>query len=397
MDPNVKSIIDRAYEIKDDLIQTRRYIHKNAEVGYNTIKTSTYIKEKLKEIGVNFRDIDGTGIVADIGSGEKTVLLRADMDALPMYELNDLEFKSDIESSHCCGHDLHATMLLGAANILKEREDSLNGTVRLMFQPDEEGGTGAKRMLDKGVLDDRNISAALALHVDAKSPLGTLDYGYGKTFASNDSFEIIINGRGGHGARAYETIDPINVAINIYNSLCSLINREVDPFSHVLFSITSIEANSTFNIIPNSAKIKGTLRTYDDKQREYLSKRFETMTKGISQSFMANAEFKVDKSLPALTTSKEFTDKVLKLSQKLEDKININVEPVVKRGSEDFSYISEKIKDNAYLFIGAGKNSQEGYEFGQHNSNVIFNEEVLPIGSALLSTIAYLWLLEAEN
>ncbi|WP_353093441.1 M20 family metallopeptidase [Tissierella praeacuta] len=393
MDPNVKSIIDKAYEIEDGLIETRRYIHKNAEVGYNTVKTSAHIKEKLEEIGVKFRDIDGTGIVADIGFGEKTILLRADMDALPMYEINDLEFKSNIESSHCCGHDLHATMLLGAAKILKEREADLKGTVRLMFQPDEEGGAGAKRMLDNGVLKDRNIDAALALHVDAKSPLGTLDYGYGKTFASNDSFEITVNGRGGHGARAYETIDPINIAINIYNSIYNVINREVDPFNHVLFSVTSIEANSTFNIIPDSAKIKGTLRTYDDKQREYLLKRFETVTKAISQSFMSNAEFKIVKSLPALTTSKEFTNKILKLSQKLEDKININVEPVVKRGSEDFSYISEQINNNAYLFIGAGKSNQEGYEFGQHNSNVIFNEEVLPIGSALLSAIAYLWLL----
>ncbi len=397
MEATVKSIIDGAYEIKSDLIETRRYIHENAEVGYDTIKTSNHIKKKLEEIGIDFKEINGTGIVADIGSGDKTILLRADIDALPMYESNDLSFKSNEKSSHCCGHDLHGTMLLGAAKILKEREDKLNGTVRLMFQPDEEGGTGANIMLDNGVLDDRHISAAIALHVDAKSPLGFLEYGYGKTFASNDSFEITIKGRGGHGARAYETIDPISIAVNIYNSIHNVINREVDPFNNVLFSITSIEAESTFNIIPDGAKLKGTLRTYDEEQREYLLKRFETVSTSIANAFMASAEFKVDKSLPALTTSTELTDKVLEFAKVLNNEIKVNTEPVVKRGSEDFAYICEKVKNNAYLFIGAGKNREEGYEFGQHNSKVIFNEDVLPIGSALLSTVAYLFLSDVDN
>ena len=397
MNPNTKSIIMESYEMNNDLLEIRRYIHENAEVGYNTVKTSNYIKKKLKEIGIDFKEIEKTGIVADIGSGDKTILLRADVDALPMYESNDLPFKSNEKSSHCCGHDLHATMLLGAAKILKQREDELNGTVRLMFQRDEEGGNGAKTMVDNGVLDDRTIDAALALHVNAKSPLGVLEYGYGKTFASNDSFEIVVKGRGGHGARAYETIDPICVATNIINSLYNVIAREVDPFSHVLFSVTSIEANSTFNIIPDSAKIKGTFRTYDDEQRKHLLNRFETITTAVAQSFMATAEFNVVKSLSALTTSTEFTDKVLKLSQELGDEIRVNMEPVVKRGSEDFAYISEKIKNNAYLFIGAGKNREEGNEFGQHNSKVIFNEDVLPIGAALLSNVAYLWLLDEDN
>lgn len=394
MNPIAQDFINEANKIKGQLIKTRRYIHENAEVGYETIKTSNHIKEKLKEMGIAYNEINETGIIADIGNGEKTILLRADTDALPMYEENNLPFKSKEKSSHCCGHDLHVTMLLGAAKILKDKEDELKGTIRLMFQPDEEGGTGAKVMVDNGVLDDRSIDAALALHVDAKSPLGRLDYGYGKTFASNDSFEITIKGRGGHGARPYETIDPINIATNIYNSLYSIINREVDPFSHVLFSITSIEADSTFNIIPDGATIKGTLRTYDEEQREYLLGRFEKVTEAISQSFMADAKFKVVKSLPALTTSEDFTDKIIEFAKKLRDEIKINREPVVKRGSEDFSYITERIENNGYLFIGAGKSRQEGYEWGQHNSKVIFNEDVLPIGSALISTVAYLWLLE---
>lgn len=394
MNPIVQGFIKEAYDLKDELIETRRYIHKNAEVGYDTVKTSNHIKEKLTEMGITFKEINETGIIADIGSGEKTILLRADTDALPMYEINDLPFKSEIEVAHCCGHDLHVTMLLGAAKILKNNENELKGTVRFMFQPDEEGGTGAKLMVDEGVLDDRTIHAAMALHVDAKSPLGQLEYGYGKTFASNDSFEITVKGRGGHGARPYETIDPINVAVNIYNSLSSLINREVDPFTHVLFSVTSIEAESTFNIIPDGAKIKGTIRTYDEEQRAHLLDRFDTITKSISEAFMAEAEFNVVKSLPALTTSKDFTDKILEASENLKEEINIKKDPVIKRGSEDFSYITEKIKNSGYLFIGAGKNRKEGYKWGQHNSRVIFNEDVLPLGSMLLSTAAYSWLKE---
>lgn len=397
MNPIVQDFIKQANEMKEQLINTRRYIHENAEVGYDTVKTSNHIKEKLQEMGIDFRELKETGIIADIGSGEKTILLRADVDALPMYEVNDLPFKSEIKSSHCCGHDLHATMLLGAAKILKGMEDKLEGTIRLMFQPDEEGGNGAKIMVENGALDDREIHAALAIHVDARSPLGTLEYGYGQTFASNDSFEIIIKGRGGHGARPYETIDPINVAMHIYNGLNSIISREVDPFNHILFSVTSIEAESTFNIIPDGAKIKGTLRTYDEEERRHILERFEKITTGIAESFLAEAKFNVVKSLPALITSKDFTDKILEFSNNLKEEIRINDEPVVKRGSEDFSYITEKIKNNGYLFIGAGKDRQEGYEWGQHNSKVIFNEDVLPIGAVFLANSAYFWLLDSDK
>lgn len=258
---------------------------------------------------------------------------------------------------------------------------------RLMFQPGEEDGTGAKRMVEKGILDDRKINYALALHVDAKSPLGLIDYGYGSTFASNDNFEINIFGKGGHGARSYETIDPINVAFNIYNGLNNIINREIDPFNHTLFSITSIEAESTYNIIPDSAKMKGTFRTYNEKERKYLLERFENAVKMISNAFMAKSEYAIKSSVPSLNTSKKFTDELLNIIKDFD--IRINESPVIKRGSEDFSYVTEKIDSSAYLFIGAGKNKNEGYEYGQHNSKVIFNEEVLPLGAAILSYIAF--------
>ncbi len=392
MDILTKNIIEKAFSLEDKLINIRRYIHKNAEVGYNTVKTSAFIEDKLKELNIKYRTIKDTGIVADIGNGEKTLLLRADIDALPMYETNNLEFKSDKEISHCCGHDLHGTMLLGAAEILKANEDKLNGKIRLMFQPDEEGGMGAKTMLDNGLLDDLKINAVMAMHVDAKSPLGRLEYGYGKTFASNDSFEIEIKGEGGHGARAYETIDPINIAFQIYNGLTAVINREVDPFNHILFSITSIDAVSNFNIIKDNVVMKGTLRTFGEEQRIEILSRFKTVVENIASAFNGEANFNVVKSLPALETSKEFTDEILEIVNELNEHISIGDTPVVKRGSEDFSYITEKIKNNAYLFIGAGKNNKEGFEYGQHNSNVIFNEKVLPLGSAVLSLSAMKWL-----
>lgn len=389
MEENAKIFLNRAYEIENYLIDVRRHIHKNAEIGYDTAITSDYVKAELKKMEITYTEIDNTGIIADIGHGDTTILLRADMDALPMYEINDLPFKSVKKISHCCGHDLHTAMLIGAAKILKENENNLKRKIRLMFQPGEEDGTGAKRMIEKGILDDGKIEHAIALHVDAKSPLGLVDYGYGNTFSSNDNFEIIIHGKGGHGARSYETIDPISIAFNIYNGLNSIINREIDPFRHTLFSITSVEAESTYNIIPDAVKMKGTLRTYNEDERKYLLQRFEKTIEMISNAFMADSEFLIRSSVPSLNTSKKFTDEVLKIISNFDDRIRINEVPIVKRGSEDFSYVTEKIGSNAYLFIGAGRNKYEGYEYGQHNSNVIFNEDVLPLGAALLSFIAF--------
>lgn len=389
MKNNSEMFVKKAYEIESYLIDVRRYIHKNAEIGYDTAVTSNFIKKELMKMNISYTEIEDTGIIADIGQGDTTILLRADMDALPMYEINDLPFKSEKKMSHCCGHDLHTTMLIGAAKILKESEKDLNGTIRLMFQPGEENGTGAKRMIENGILDNKKIEYAIALHVDAKSPLGALDYGYGNTFSSNDNFEIIIYGKGGHGARSYETTDPISIAFSIYNGLYNIINRETDPFKHTLFSVTSIEAESTFNIIPDVVKMKGTLRTYSEDERKYLLQRFEKASKMISNAFMSDSEFFVRSSIPSLNTSKKFTDEILKIISNFDDRIRINDGPIIKRGSEDFSYVTEKIDNSAYLFIGAGKNRHEGYEYGQHNSKVVFNEDVMPLGSALLSFAAF--------
>lgn len=388
----MNKFLECSFKIKEDLIKYRRFLHQNAEGGSEIRVTSNYVQSILDDLGIEYKVAGNNGIIGDIGKGDKTILLRADMDALPIIEDNDLSFKSITNYSHCCGHDLHTTMLLGAIRNLKKYENELNGRVRFMFQPDEEGGSGAKSIIEENLLDDISIDAALALHVDAKRPLGYLDYGKGQTFASNDSFEIIVTGKGGHGARAFETIDPINIAFNLYSSLYSMINREVNQSNMILFSITSVQAGNSYNTIPSSAIVKGTLRTYNEAQRLYVMERITDIVEQVPKVFKGNATIRIDKHLPPLETSPELTEEVLKYAEDIIHKDMIHFEPIIKLGSEDFAYVTNKIKNSAYVFIGAGINSKEGYKYGQHSPNVIFNEDVLHIGSALLSNIAFRWL-----
>ena len=387
------SILKRAKEIEKEIIGIRRAIHKNAEINSNLKVTAEFVKKKLTEINCENEEISECGITAVIGNSNKgkTILLRADMDALPMKEDNNLEYKSVTDYSHCCGHDMHTAMLLGAAKILKEIENDLNGAVKLMFQPDEEGGTGAKKMLDAGLLNSPIPKAALALHVDAKRPLNHLDYGIGCTFSSNDNFEIIVTGKGGHGARPHESIDPINIACHINLALQTLICRELNPAKTVILTISSIDAGSSFNIIPDKAILKGSLRTYDNEQRAYNIKRIDEICKLTAKAFKGEAKLIIHSSVPVLYCNRELTKEILKYSEEIFDIDKINSNPIVRMGSEDFSFISEKIK-SSYLFIGAGVDEQNGSEYGQHSPKVIFNEDILYRGAALLAHCACMWL-----
>lgn len=387
------SILERAKEIEKEIISNRRTIHKNAEINCDLKVTTEFVKEKLTEINCKYEEISESGIVAVIGEANKgnTILLRADMDALPMKEDNNLEYKSVTNYSHCCGHDMHTAMLLGAAKILKEKENELNGAVKLMFQPDEEGGTGAKKMIDAGLFNVPTPIVALALHVDAKRPLNQLDYGIGCTFASNDNFEILVTGRGGHGARPHESIDPINIACHINLALQTLISRELNPTETVILTIASINAGNSFNTIPDEAILKGSLRTYNSEQRDYYVKRIDEICKLTAKALKGEAKLIIHSSVPVLNCNEELTANILKYSEDIFNVNKINSKPIVKMGSEDFAFISESIK-SAYLFIGAGVDEQNGNEYGQHSPKVIFNEDILFRGTALLTYCAYMWL-----
>ena len=275
-----------AEKIKDDIIKNRRYFHKNAEVGLEMPLAQEFVMEKLTEYGLSPQKC-GQGVTALIGSGSPVLLLRADMDALPMEEMSGEEFACTNGHAHACGHDLHAAMLLGAAKLLKENENLLKGTVKLMFQPAEETFEGSRDMTANGVLEDPHVDAALAFHVAPGKMLpGLFMYNAGGVMMNSvDGFRIDITGKGGHGAYPNLTVDPLNIAAQIYIALEALIAREADPEKVCVLTIGQLHGGKAANIIPDSAFMEGTLRTNDKAQKEKLSARIAEIAEKTAELY----------------------------------------------------------------------------------------------------------------
>lgn len=391
---NMNEILTKALALKDEIIENRRYLHKNAELGLNLPKTSLYIREKLENMGYNVKIVGNSGLCVTVGKpGSKAILLRADMDALPLNEESGLEFSSNTGVAHCCGHDMHSAMLLGVSKILKDVEPDLKGLVKLIFQPGEEIGLGAQEMLDNGILESPSVDAVFAMHVNAKAPAGRIDYGKGCTFSSNDNVNIVINGQGGHGARPHESIDPIKVALHIYEALQTIRTSEINPMETMILTITSINGGNSYNSIPSSVTMTGTLRAYDENIRKITVKRIKEISESIAKAYNATAEVNFLQSLPPLYCSEDFTNEMLGYASEIVGLENISTTPEIKIGSEDFALITEKFPNTSgYFFLGAGPDSNTGYQYGQHNPKVVFNEEVMPLGVSVMANCAIKWL-----
>lgn len=393
----MKEILSSAMALKDEMVETRRFIHRNAESGLHLPVTAAYVRQKLTAMGYDVHVIGTnesglTAIAGDPAKG-KVILLRADMDALLMKEESGLPFASETNAAHCCGHDMHTAMLLCAAKLIKEQEGRLNGAVKFMFQPGEETGNGALDMMNHGILENPKPDAVLGIHVNAKAPAGRLDYGKGSTFSSNNDIDIVIKGRGGHGARPHETVDPIKVANHIYLALQSIRTSEVEPAQTYIFTITSISGGSTYNTIPDTVKMKGTMRAYDEKVRQETLQRIQEICQGVAHSFKAEAEVTFSAGIPQMYCSPEFTDEILSYVSELLPPGAVAEKNEIKMGSEDFSFITALYPDtSAYLFIGAGPDERTGFTYGQHSPGVVFNEEVMPYGAAVMAESAMKWL-----
>ena len=394
----MNQFLQRAFELKEKMVQDRRNIHRNAECGMTLPFTSAYVQARLEEMGYKTEPVGRSGLMAVAGKRGPVILLRADMDALPMGEESGLEFSSITSSAHCCGHDLHTSMLLAAAQMLKEREGELAGTVKFMFQPGEEVGTGAKEMVEQGILDSPVPNAVLGMHVNAKSPLYQLNYGKGYTFCSNDNLTIRVTGRGGHGARPQEAIDPVKVGCHVYMALQSIKANSVSPLKPVILTNTEMNGGSGYNLIPDTMELKGTLRTYDNETREDVMIQIREKAETVARAFGAEAEVSFGESVPPVVCAEAFTDEILGYASEIVGKERIAAQGEVKMGSEDFSFITEKYPDSCgYLFIGAGPNEEEGFPYGQHNSKVVFNEDVMPYGAAVMANSAMRWLAAQSN
>lgn len=380
----------RAQELGEETITHRRYFHTNAEVGLEMPKAAAYVMEQLTRYGLQ-PERCGHGVTASLGKGGRTLLLRADMDALPMKEESGESFACPTGTeAHTCGHDFHAAMLLTAAKLLKENEAALKGTVRFMFQPAEETFEGAKDMIAHGILD--HVDGALAFHVaSGRMPVGLYSYNSGGVMMSSvDGFRITVKGRGAHGAYPNLAVDPINIAVHIYLALEALIAREADPAKNCVLTVGNFSAGSAPNIIPDTAVLQGTLRTNDPACRKLLVKRLKETAVGTAGVYGGSAEITMLSEVPPLICDKAFTDQMVSYLQEIP---GLTPHPDTSaNASEDFAVIAAQIP-SAFMYLSAGFQDQRG-DAPAHNPKVRFNEEVCLIGPACLAHCAARWLEE---
>ena len=382
-------IYSEAKAIKDEAIENRRFFHKNAEAGLDMPAAQEYVINRLNEYGLKPEKC-GHGVTALLGRGTPVLLLRADMDALPMEEMSGEEFACTNGNAHACGHDFHAAMLLGAAKLLKERESELKGTVKFMFQPAEETFEGSRDMIENGILENPHVDAALAFHVAPGKMLpGLFMYNSGKVMMNSvDGFRIDIRGKGGHGAYPNLSVDPLRIAVRIYTELEALIAREANPEKTCVLTVGQIHGGNAANIIPDSAFMEGTLRTNDKEEREKLVRRIAEVSQGIAALCGGSASVTKLSDVPPLVCDSELTEKMAGYMNELG--IVRPVPDMKANASEDFASVAERVP-SVFMYLSAGFDDERG-DYSAHNPKVRFNEDVLPLGIASLVHCAVRWL-----
>lgn len=390
----MNEIMNQAKAIKEDLISFRRTIHSNPEVGESLPKTKFYVIEKLKEFGYDPKEICESGIVATIEGSKpgKTFLLRADMDALPVKEATECDFKSNNGCMHACGHDMHTAMLLGAAKLLKQNQDQIKGTVKLVFQPDEEGFTGAKKMIKSGVLKNPDVDAAMAMHVHSGTPSNIVLCGLGTSIAGCNRFRIIVKGTGAHGAMPELGVDPINIAAHIYLALQEITSREISATQPAVVTIGKFSGGEAPNVIPDEVIMEGTIRSLDKETGEFIFNRMNDIVVSTAKMFRGEAELIELSSVPPLTNNNDLAKEVTSYIKDLLGEKSVILFEKGGMGSEDFASYSYEVP-SVYLMLGAGT-KQENSLYGEamHNPKVVFNEDILVTGAAMHTYSAIMWL-----
>lgn len=392
------SLLNEAQGIKDTIIDHRRYIHQHAETGLDLPITRAYVMEKLTEMGYEPKEVGG-GVVAIAGGKKpgKVFLIRGDMDALPIVEESDLTFKSETGNMHACGHDFHTSMMLGAAQLLKDHEDEIEGQVKLMFQPAEEPLLGARSMIDAGLIENPKVDAAMMIHVASGMPFETgkvLVQQPGIGSSASDWFEIHVQGKGCHGAMPNTGVDPLNVAAHILIALQEIHARGIPTGSSLALTIGQLHGGTTSNVVPDTAYMTGTIRTIDPEVRALAKARMVEISENIAKSFRATAEVKFTTECPSLVSDEDMCKKVSEYSTAIvgEDLMvdTRGMKGLFMAGSEDFALVAEKVPAT-FVALSAGS-SNDGYIYPLHHPKVKFDEEALPIGSSLYAGCAMEWL-----
>ncbi|MDN5351590.1 MAG: hypothetical protein PWQ12_509 [Clostridiales bacterium] len=389
LEKKVESILEQQREY---VIAMRREFHANPEMSWEEVRTSARIKEELDKADIPWIACAGTGIIASIEGKNpgKTVGLRADMDALSVLEQNEISYKSKTDGvMHACGHDGHAAMLLGAAKALNAVKDSLNGTVKLLFQPAEERVEGAKRMIEEGALE--GIDAILGIHLWSGVETGQINIEAGPRMASGDYVIIDFIGKGGHGSMPDQTIDPIVVASEFIMNSQSVLSREKSPLESVVFTIGDFKSGTRFNVIPERAHLEGTLRCYGEAARTHFSEAIERYAIKVAEMHRAKADVAIIKGTPATINDPTVTE----IAQRAGAAIvgNENMVPLGKTtGSEDMAYYLQKIP-GVMAFVGAGF-KDPSLNYPHHHPKFNMNEDSLKYGMALYFNFARTYLSE---
>ena len=390
------NLLSKAKSIHEDIRYWRREIHKYPELSFTEEKTSKFVQKVLADLGIEYKtNVAKTGVVATIkGNGSKTVGLRADMDALPIFEENETEFNSSRDGiMHACGHDAHTAMLLGAATILKEIADrgELAGDIRLLFQPseedwDDEGKSGGRRMVEEGALD--GLDAVFGLHVDPEHDIGTVSTRSGPLLAAVDTFEIIVKGKGGHAASPHLTKDVIPQTALLINAIQQIVSRRLDPIESGVVSITTINAGHATNVIDEKVVLTGTLRSLTNETRELLRQELRNACE-VVKAMGGDYEISFEYGYPVTNNDPKATKVAIAANQKILGKENVQ-EADITLGAEDFSYMAQAVPGN-FLFLGTHNPNWDKHYY-VHTPTFRIDEDALPIGSASLCAAALEWL-----
>lgn len=374
----------RKYE--NEVIEIRRDLHKHPEVGFDLERTSKKVANKLKELGFEVKtEIGKSGVVGLIKGDDSgsTIALRADMDALPMEEETDLSFASVEEGKmHACGHDGHTAILLGVAMVLAEIKDELKGNVKLIFQPAEEGPGGAEPMIEDGVMNNPEVDAIFGLHIWLEIDAGKVGVKNGPLFASIDEVDIKIKGDSAHGASPHQGVDAIAAAVEVINSLQSIVSRKINPIDSAVVTIGKIEGGYVRNVIADKVNLEGTVRALNSEVRKQLEEEIYKKVKNISSASDADYEIEYRHLYPPLLNDEEMTNLVKNNAIEVMDSGNIIDVEEPTMGGEDFAYFLKKVPGTFFLL--GGRNEEKGITASHHNTHFTFDEDIMVNGIEIM-------------
>ncbi len=384
---------DGADALMPMVVALRRAIHQHPEQGLHLPETTRKAREALEGLDLEFSEGPSTsGLIATLRGAQQgpTILLRGDMDALPMPEDTDLPFKSQVEGSmHACGHDAHTAMLVGAAHLLHRHREHLNGTVKFMFQPGEEGHHGAREMIRDGLLDIAPVpQAAFAIHISPNVPLGMIASRPGPLLAAADKIEIAIKGKGGHASAPHLALDPVPAACEIVLALQHFVTRRIDAFDPVILTVTQLDAGSAINVIPEAVRLRGTLRSFSAKSRAAAHEGLRRVAQGIAQAHGLEASVEIEQGYNVTRNDAAFTDFAERVTNDLFGQGHYLPLPAPIMGAEDFSYVLERMP-GCMMFLGVTPEGQtHDHAHACHSNRMTINEDAMAMGVALHCAIA---------